>query len=192
MTSNAAYDALMHEICVGLGFCGCIKDDRPLHVDLFIPASGPVTADQFVEWVFLADGMNPRSEYKGWKDTKDKLRQAFVRHMGAEEADAAQLRWSSAPYTPRQLAGPTYRKIEAWRVSSENSAVRYNCLQNISTGEYRVCTVDFVYVDGTHERDQARYFLEVLTADDAKKSEPLSWFTSLESAIADHDEIYGN
>jgi hypothetical protein len=43
------YDALIRFVCVDWGFCGCIKDDEPLHVDDLIPKTGKITADQFVE-----------------------------------------------------------------------------------------------------------------------------------------------
>jgi len=81
------YDALLHEVCVRLGYCGCIKDGEPLHVDDFVPAAGLVTADQFAEWVVLADNLTPSSN----PHLKD-IRQAFVRHMGAESVDATLLR----------------------------------------------------------------------------------------------------
>lgn len=30
---NSPYAALLDKICVGLGYCGCIKDGKPLHVE---------------------------------------------------------------------------------------------------------------------------------------------------------------
>ena len=90
--AKGGYDALMHEVCVVWGFCGCLKDGEALHVDLLIPPNGPVTADQFVEWVFLADGMNPNVDVERWRPHKDAIRAAFIEHMGAEEVDAANLR----------------------------------------------------------------------------------------------------
>jgi hypothetical protein len=135
MTANIAYDALIYEICVGLGFCGCIKDGKPLHVDKFIPSEGPVTADQFADWVFLADDMNPNSEPKRWEDLKDKIKLAFVRHMGAELVDAKLLKWSDGKSDPRKLeTGPIFRKIEVWRRLSPERALRYNCVQHVQTG----------------------------------------------------------
>lgn len=87
------YGALMDQVCVGLGFCGSIKHGRPLYVDLLIPPTGPVTADQFVEWVFLADDMNPDEEPERWQRCKHAIRGAFVKHMGAEIVDATRLRY---------------------------------------------------------------------------------------------------
>lgn len=95
--TKTGYDALMHEVCAVWGFCGCIKESRPLHVDFLIPPEGPVTADQFVEWVFLADNLNPNSEPERWKRQKAAIRAAFVEHMGAEVVDARRLQWSGLP-----------------------------------------------------------------------------------------------
>jgi hypothetical protein len=90
MNQKSAYDALLDEVCVGPGFCGSIVNGQPLHVDHFIPEYGLVTADQFVEWVFRAEGMNP-DEVDAVKHATS-LREAFVRHMGNEVADAQDLR----------------------------------------------------------------------------------------------------
>ena len=93
--SKVGYDALMHEACVVWGFCGCIKQEQPMHVDLIIPPSGPVSADQFVEWLVLADNLNPNDGK--WSQQKQALRAAFVKYMGAETVDASLLTWSNAP-----------------------------------------------------------------------------------------------
>ena len=158
MTANTAYDALMDEICVGLGVCGCIKDGRPSHVRQFIPSRGPVTADQFAEWVFLADDMNPYAEPKSWENLKEKIKRAFIRHMGAEVVDARVLKWSDGkPEKQRRFVDePLYRKVEVWRRLSAERAIRYNCIQHLQSGEFRVCTADFVeavrVVGGNAER----------------------------------------
>ncbi len=98
MKPQNAYEALMEDVYVGLGYCGCIKRDRPMHDDFLIPPYGPVTADQFAEWVILADNMNPNTD-----GHKTEIRQAFVKHMGGEVVDAALLRWEISPSTQ---AGP--------------------------------------------------------------------------------------
>lgn len=94
--TQVGYDSLLHEACVVWGFCGCIKEGNPLHVDLLIPPDGPVTADQFVEWLFLADNVNPKSDPARWKRHEAALREAFVRIMGAETVDAKLLRGGDA------------------------------------------------------------------------------------------------
>ena len=97
---KVGYDNLMNVVCVEWGFCGCIKHEEPLHVDMFIPSEGPVTVDQFVEWVFLADNVNPNSEPERWQRQKAAIRAAFVDCMGAEVVDASQLQWSSMQGSP--------------------------------------------------------------------------------------------
>jgi hypothetical protein len=89
--AKSNYDALMDVVCVGWGFCGCIKRDKPLHVSDLIPPEGPVTADQFVEWVFLADDMNLNHDLDKWQRYKDAIRAAFIEHMGGEIVDARML-----------------------------------------------------------------------------------------------------
>jgi hypothetical protein len=84
---KAGYDSLLHEVCVRLGYCGCIKDGKSLHVDDFIPKAGLVTADQFAEWVVLADNLTPAAS-----PHLKHIRDAFVRHMGAQAVDATLLR----------------------------------------------------------------------------------------------------
>jgi hypothetical protein len=87
--SRYPYDALLSEVCVGWGYCGCFNDGKPLHVDMFIPTEGSVSADQFVEWVFLAENLDPslapRSHRRG-------LRAAFIKYMGREVVDASVFR----------------------------------------------------------------------------------------------------
>lgn len=84
----SAYNALLHEVCVGLGFCGSVVNGEPLHVSKVIPMEGHVSADQFVEWVLRAEGMDPKGT-----DAVDVrgLREAFIRHMGSEVVAAQTL-----------------------------------------------------------------------------------------------------
>jgi len=91
---NQDYARLMDKVCVGLGYCGCIKDDKPLHVDDFIPPYGMVTADQFVDWVILADNLNPNLAPS---ENKRAIRVAFVECMGADVVDATRLTWFEEP-----------------------------------------------------------------------------------------------
>jgi hypothetical protein len=93
MSRPNAFDGMMHEFCVGVGWCGCTKDGKPLHVSDFIPATGPVSADEFARWLIMADGFDPdqlsASEIRRWMP---QLEAMFVKHMGADVIDARNLR----------------------------------------------------------------------------------------------------
>ncbi len=89
---KSGFDALMHTACVTWGFCGCLKHGEPLHVTMLIPPTGPVHASQFVEWLLLADNLNPNLPQ--YDDHKAALTEAFVTHMGGAIIDASRLRWS--------------------------------------------------------------------------------------------------
>ena len=90
--NKGGFDALMHDACVVWGFCGCIKDGEPLHVRNFIPPDGPVHAEQFVEWLLLADNVNPN--HSKYDRHKTAIVASFVSHMGSQVVDASLLRWS--------------------------------------------------------------------------------------------------
>lgn len=96
MTDPTAFDALMREVCVEKGWCGSVIDGRSLHATDFMPESGGVTANQFAHWLFAADGVNPGEDREKWQSHLDGLRDAFVRHMGAETVDVERLRVSGS------------------------------------------------------------------------------------------------
>ncbi len=93
MTNNK-FEELMHFCCVDMGFCGCIKNNEPLHVTNFIPSTGPIHVDQFVEWIFLADDMNPNIENERWGKHKQEIREHFIKIMGSETVDARLLQYN--------------------------------------------------------------------------------------------------
>jgi hypothetical protein len=93
MSGSQNYESLMREVCVERGWCGGIVDGKPTHVDDFIPESGQVTAEQFVDWLFRADGMDPFVDLEQWQKHKDGLKDAFIRHMGADVVNASMLKW---------------------------------------------------------------------------------------------------
>lgn len=70
-----------------MGYCGSVVDGEPRYVQMYIPESGPVSADQFVEWVFLAEGL----DHVG-SSHADQMRKAFVKLMGSEVVDAEMLK----------------------------------------------------------------------------------------------------
>jgi hypothetical protein len=92
MSEDKGYDALMHDACVGWGFCGSLKRDKPIHVGDIIP------------------DYNPNAEPERWRFHKAAIRAAFVRHMGGETVDAARLRFDpDEPPDP----GP-HEKFRGW------------------------------------------------------------------------------
>lgn len=91
MTERTPFDALMHEVCVVRGWCGAVVDNRPTHVTDFLPHNGNVTADQFVDWLFKADGVDPDEDREKWQGHIDGLRDAFVLHMSGFSVDVQQL-----------------------------------------------------------------------------------------------------
>lgn len=94
MASNPRYRALINEVCVGLGFCGGVVDGEPRHVDDYIPEAGPVTVDEFITWLLMAEGLDPSPDEMTWRKHGARLREVFVRHMGAEQVDASALKWA--------------------------------------------------------------------------------------------------
>ena len=88
-----AFDGMMHEFCVGFGYCGCVKDGEPLHVSDFIPETGPVSADQFARWLIAADGFDSDGfSTSEFRRLIRQLTEVFVKHMGTDVVDASNLR----------------------------------------------------------------------------------------------------
>jgi hypothetical protein len=88
MARPNSFDGMMYEFCAGLGWCGCVKDGKPLHVTQFIPVAGLVSADEFAKWVIMADGLDP-DQHRSWMP---QLKAVFVKHMSADVVDARKLR----------------------------------------------------------------------------------------------------
>lgn len=78
---------MMHEFCVGKGWCGSIIDGKPSHVTNFVPEAGIVTAQEFVTWLIQADNCDPNNKH--WQR---ELQQVFIKHMGSDAVDASMLR----------------------------------------------------------------------------------------------------
>jgi hypothetical protein len=87
-----AFDGMLDEFCARLGWCGCVKDGKPLHIADFIPETGPVSADQFVRWLIIADGLDPDQPTSEIRRSIHRLKGVFVKHMGADVVDASNLR----------------------------------------------------------------------------------------------------
>ena len=92
MNKKLGYNALMDEVCVGWGWCGSIINGEPSHVSQFIPNKGYVTADQFIDWLFQADGVDPHEDLAKWQKHIDGLRKVFIQHMGSDIVDVSQLK----------------------------------------------------------------------------------------------------
>ena len=73
----------MYDYCVNQGWCGSVIDGKVLHISMFIPKQGLVSADQFVTWLMKAEGVDP-SDIKVRKE----LIQVFIKHMGSYKVDA--------------------------------------------------------------------------------------------------------
>ncbi len=78
------FDGMMHDYC-SRGFCGSVVDGKPLHVTDFFPETGQVSADDFVQWILIAEGLEGQRDIWGLKDV-------FVKHMGAELVHVYELR----------------------------------------------------------------------------------------------------
>jgi hypothetical protein len=87
MVRSNRFNGMMHEYCVGLGFCGGMMDEKPTHVTDFIPETGQVSAQQFVHGLLNAEGLDGHSDDWG-------LKAVFIRHMGTDFVDAIELRSS--------------------------------------------------------------------------------------------------
>ncbi|HEY6817420.1 MAG TPA: hypothetical protein VI168_17935 [Croceibacterium sp.] len=81
------FDKLVGEICVGLGFCGGIVDEKPSHIRDFLPSAGPISAEDFALWALQADGMS-KAEYP---EHYRSLRNAFIEHMGSRTIDVSEI-----------------------------------------------------------------------------------------------------
>lgn len=91
-TDKAGFDALWDDLCAGWGYCGTVKNGKAICVTDFIPERGLVTADQFVDWVFLGDAMEPDAHTGMWQPHKDAIKASFIKDMGGEAVDASRLR----------------------------------------------------------------------------------------------------
>ncbi|WP_441241756.1 hypothetical protein [Tardiphaga sp. 768_D3_N2_1] len=88
-----AFDGMMHEFCAKLGWCGHIENGKPLHVSDFIPETGHVTAEDFVQWLIIAEGLTPEQLSASEVSL---LKAVFVRHLGTSAVDAHRLRSNTA------------------------------------------------------------------------------------------------
>ena len=89
--------------CLGQGIR---PNGEPTSITDFIPDTGTVTADQFVEWAFLAAHIDPGDATPRWQRAKIAIKEAFIRHLGADSADASAFRSQSDKLSRIQLPLP--------------------------------------------------------------------------------------
>lgn len=92
--NEPGFDALIDECCIRFGWCGGIVKDEPSHVTKFVPESGPVSVDQFVDWLFEAEELDWTTDPDKWGKHRELLKDAFVRHMKGDVVDASALKWN--------------------------------------------------------------------------------------------------
>jgi hypothetical protein len=93
MAKQTDFDRFLRAVCVGYGYCGSLQDEEFVHVTDFIPERGTVTAGQFIDWLFIADGdqwLGKPSEMM----TRERLRACFIAYMGSDVVQARRLRRS--------------------------------------------------------------------------------------------------
>jgi hypothetical protein len=84
------FDRLLWDMCIKLGFCGGIVNDRVTHVTDLLPATGTVTARDFAELAISAecDVKSPPAKHDRWVA---QLEAMFVEYMGEESVPAQAL-----------------------------------------------------------------------------------------------------
>lgn len=92
MARKTGFDALVHFVAARWCMGDSLGD--PAGFRRFIPGSGTVTADQFVEWVCLASAPEVRGPEPRWQRARTEIRAAFIEHMGGETVDASALVWA--------------------------------------------------------------------------------------------------
>jgi hypothetical protein len=91
MKKLSDFDRLLRAVCVQYGFCGSLQDKGSLHVIDFIPERGKVSVEQFIDWLYLAEG-EKRSRNPSDVLLQEKLRSCFIGYMGSDIVSAYQIR----------------------------------------------------------------------------------------------------
>lgn len=92
MFGKLGFETLMRAVCAGHGYCGSLQDGQFVHVTDFIPKRGTVSAEDFVDWLFLADGEAYIGRVNAMR-RRETLRSMFIAHMGSTTVQASRLRW---------------------------------------------------------------------------------------------------
>jgi hypothetical protein len=102
MPNRRDFDRLMRAICAGYGYCGSLHEGWYSHVTDFIPAEGTVTADEFVDWVLLADREPTHGDPRRMV-MRERLRSCFIGYLGSPFVNAKKLRHQRSKAISRQL-----------------------------------------------------------------------------------------
>jgi hypothetical protein len=85
-----------------------------------------------------------------------------------------------------------YRQIFVWRRKNKSEAIRYACLESVTTGLFYVQSADFfrLPVDGEQARLHDMQFVELFIEDSV--ADRANGHATLASAIAQHDIDFSN
>lgn len=76
---------------MGYGYCGSLQEEGFVHVTDFFPERGKVTAEQFVDWLFMAEGDQTLGRPSSML-MREKIRSCFIGYMGSDVINARKLR----------------------------------------------------------------------------------------------------
>lgn len=84
------FELLLWDMCVRLGFCGGLVNDKPTHVTDLLPAEGVVTAEEFARLAISAEGdaQSPPDQQARWVAL---LSAAFIERIGSSSVGAEAL-----------------------------------------------------------------------------------------------------
>lgn len=85
-----------------------------------------------------------------------------------------------------------FKEILVWKPINNKMAVRYFCFCNLENNTYCVQSADYFHLpmDEEHIKQSKKQAIELLL--ELPPNERCDWFDSLEQAVADHDNSFGN
>jgi hypothetical protein len=90
------------------------------------------------------------------------------------------------------IPSPLLCQISVWRKISDVKAIRYNCLKNLETDEFRVLIADFLNASLNENHFGYQYFIDQILAEDPIDPEQPRWYLSLKDAISAHDDDFAD
>ncbi|MEM8726336.1 MAG: hypothetical protein AAGE86_12520 [Pseudomonadota bacterium] len=88
MSKPGRYDGMLHEYCVGCGYCG-----GSVHVNDLLPKQGKIDAHAFVLLLLQAEHDGEASDTYQYHEHFKGLVSIFEKHFGAGEVDLSLLCW---------------------------------------------------------------------------------------------------